>query len=460
MTSSVLREPPGVRDRVRASGPPKARLRTTSGMGMMPMTSPEGASTQMPPEPTHHTRPAVSTLRPSGTPGAAEDMSQKTRLLLKRPSGATSKARIRRWVQTAPRASSSKQRSSSRLIATYRRDSSGENASPLGYSHASVARWTWPWGSIRNTPAKPISRCAAGRLSSGSVKKRLPSERQTTSFGLLNRLPCQRSAMVVTVPAASIRVIHRWSAPSHMMRRPCRSSVQPWPSPVCSRTTVTALSAGSQRNSRLPARSTQVTYPPACHSGPSVRPQPVVSRVGSIAVRTWDRDAAMVDLLPGCFLGYRWAHVASPFQGEHTIVTCLQIDIFDIGSCRVNALHVDFIALFRRGLLRVLAGDVDKRTRGAHGHQAVPHAFVNKGHLTWLDDKRCGMVIVKGRGTRIGARTVWGRGDHQDHRALHRDERLVIRKMDRQLGDLVGVGTSPHLEHFHGHTTVVGVGVD
>jgi len=32
--------------------------------------------------------------------------------------------------------------------------------------------------------------------------------------------------------------------------------------------------------------------------------------------------------------------------------------------------------------------------------------------------------------------------------------------MDRQLGDLVGVGTPPHLEHFHGHTTVVGVGVD
>jgi hypothetical protein len=90
----------------------------------------------------------------------------------------------------------------------------------------------------------------------------------------------------------------------------------------------------------------------------------------------------------------------------------------------------------------------------------VPHAFVNKGYLTRLNHKCCGMVIVKGRGTRIGARTVWGRGDHQDHRALHRDERLVIRKMDRQLGDLVGVGTSPHLEHFHGHTTVVGVEVD
>src|SRR5215510_13726726 len=174
MTSSLLREPPGVRYKVRESGPPKARLRTTSGMGMMPMTSPEGAITQMPPEPTQKTRPVVSTLRPSGTPGAADDMSQKTRLWLKLPSGATSKARIRRWVQTAPRASSSKQRSSSRLIATYRIDSSGENASPLGYSHASVARWTWPWGSIRNTPEKPMSRWAAGRRSSGSVKKNAP----------------------------------------------------------------------------------------------------------------------------------------------------------------------------------------------------------------------------------------------------------------------------------------------
>ena len=45
--------------------------------------------------------------------------------------------------------------------------------------------------------------------SPGSVKKMLPSERHTTSFGLLNRLPCQRSAMAVTVPSASIRVMRR-----------------------------------------------------------------------------------------------------------------------------------------------------------------------------------------------------------------------------------------------------------
>ena len=38
-TSSVLSEPPGVRYNVRKSGPPKARLRTTSGIRITPMTS-------------------------------------------------------------------------------------------------------------------------------------------------------------------------------------------------------------------------------------------------------------------------------------------------------------------------------------------------------------------------------------------------------------------------------------
>ena len=139
LTSSLAREPRVVRYRVRKSGPPKARLRTTSGIRSDAMTSPDGAITQMPPEPTQNTRPLVSTFIPSGTPGAAEDISQNTRLLLRVPSGATSNARMRRCGQTSPRSASWKQRSSSRLIATYRTDSSGENASPLGYSH----RW-WP----------------------------------------------------------------------------------------------------------------------------------------------------------------------------------------------------------------------------------------------------------------------------------------------------------------------------
>src|SRR5207302_1959951 len=82
-TSSVLSELPGVRYNIRKSGPPKARFRTTSGVRITPITSPDGAITQMPPEPTQNTRPAVSTLRPSGTPGSAEDISQNIRLLLR-----------------------------------------------------------------------------------------------------------------------------------------------------------------------------------------------------------------------------------------------------------------------------------------------------------------------------------------------------------------------------------------
>jgi hypothetical protein len=144
VTTRVVRDPPGGRDRVRQSDPPKAKWRTTSGLGTMPMTSPEGAITQRPPEPMHHTRLAVSTVSPSGTPGAAEALAQTTQWWRRLPSGATAKARIRRCVQTSPRASSWKPRSSSRLSATYWIDASGEHASPLGYAHASVARWTWP----------------------------------------------------------------------------------------------------------------------------------------------------------------------------------------------------------------------------------------------------------------------------------------------------------------------------
>src|SRR2546426_12827011 len=83
-----------------------------------------------------------------------------------------------------------------------------------------------------------------------------------------------------------------------MSSRPWRSRVHPFPSPVCSRTTVT-WPCGSQRRSRLPARSTKVTEPSACQSGPSVRPQPVVSTVGSVDRRIVDRFSGIVDLLGG-----------------------------------------------------------------------------------------------------------------------------------------------------------------
>jgi hypothetical protein len=83
-----------------------------------------------------------------------------------------------------------------------------------------------------------------------------------------------------------------------MMSRPWRSRVQPLPSPVRSRTTRT-WPLVSQRSSRLPATSTHVTEPAACHSGPSVRPQPVVSRVGSVESRMLDRCSGIGPLL-GC----------------------------------------------------------------------------------------------------------------------------------------------------------------
>src|ERR671919_2614605 len=118
LTSIFHRDDPGVMYKVRKSGPPKARLRVTSAVRTTPTTSPEGSITQNPPEPTQKTRPWLSTFMPSGTPGSAEDMSQKTRLLLRVPSGATSKALIFQWWHTAPCCSSSKHRSSSRLMAT------------------------------------------------------------------------------------------------------------------------------------------------------------------------------------------------------------------------------------------------------------------------------------------------------------------------------------------------------
>jgi hypothetical protein len=62
------------------------------------------------------------------------------------------------------------------------------------------------------------------------------------------------------------------------------------------RTTVT-WPVGSQRRSRPSARSTKVTEPSACQSGPSVAPQPVVSNVGSVDSSSVDRFSGIVDLL-------------------------------------------------------------------------------------------------------------------------------------------------------------------
>ena len=114
-------------------------FRVTSGVGRMPARRPSGSTIHTPPEPVHQTRPAVSTFIPSGTPGASDPISIRMRLPLNVPSAATSKARMRRFGQNSPRSSRSKSAASARLMATYNTDSSGDSASPLVYSHSSVA---------------------------------------------------------------------------------------------------------------------------------------------------------------------------------------------------------------------------------------------------------------------------------------------------------------------------------
>ncbi|MCY1237667.1 hypothetical protein D9M72_503750 [compost metagenome] len=53
-----------------------------------------------------------------------------------------------------------------------------------------------------------------------------PSERTTTSFGELSRLPFQRSAMVTMLPSCSVRLTRRLPC-SQVTSRPCRSVVLP-----------------------------------------------------------------------------------------------------------------------------------------------------------------------------------------------------------------------------------------
>ena len=52
----------------RRSSPPQTRLPDTSGVSMMPSSSPDGASTQIPPRAVHHTLPSASHSIPSGLP--------------------------------------------------------------------------------------------------------------------------------------------------------------------------------------------------------------------------------------------------------------------------------------------------------------------------------------------------------------------------------------------------------
>ena len=166
LTRKLYSEVPGVVYTVRKSGPPKAMFRGTSGPLMIPRCVPSGSKTQIPPDPVQKILPRRSTFIPSGTPFSADAILANTRLLLRVPSTATSNALILRCTQISPFSSSSKHTWLSRLIATYRTDSSGEKAKPFGYSHSLVATEIWPSGAIRKTPAKSYSRWASGNRNS------------------------------------------------------------------------------------------------------------------------------------------------------------------------------------------------------------------------------------------------------------------------------------------------------
>ena len=55
------------------SGPPQARLATSSGTRTLPISSPEGAYTHTPPGPVHQTLPRELHFMPSGRPGSRSD---------------------------------------------------------------------------------------------------------------------------------------------------------------------------------------------------------------------------------------------------------------------------------------------------------------------------------------------------------------------------------------------------
>ena len=66
-----------------------------------------------------------------------------------------------------------------------------------------------------------------GRPNGGSVNQTLPSERQTTSFGLFSRRPSNESAITVASPCGFTRRIRRFPC-WHITSRPSGSNVSPF----------------------------------------------------------------------------------------------------------------------------------------------------------------------------------------------------------------------------------------
>src|SRR3954447_10366072 len=87
-------------------------------------------------------------------------------------------------------------------------------------------------GSRQKTYFLSSSRCCPlGNPYGGSVNQTVPSDFTTTSFGELKRFSSNRSTSTRTVPSFSLTTTRRRD-PSHVTRRPCKSSVLPLqPSP-------------------------------------------------------------------------------------------------------------------------------------------------------------------------------------------------------------------------------------
>jgi len=124
-------KPTYVRSKTVSAGPARRKQNFTacSGHPMMPTRSPSGAITQMPPGPVQYTRPMLSTFKPSGMPGSAPSFISAKML---RPTMLPAASSLIPWMYC-----------DERVFATYIVRSSGDSASPFGYSqcreHAQAA---------------------------------------------------------------------------------------------------------------------------------------------------------------------------------------------------------------------------------------------------------------------------------------------------------------------------------
>ncbi len=117
----------------------------------------------------------------------------------------------------------------------------------------------------------------------GSVNQMEPSDRHTTSFGELSRLPSKLSAITVMLPSYSVRVTRRVRC-SQVSSRPCLSRVSPFELLAGCRNTLTCPVGSSHRMILLFGMSLHSRYRPSPNqTGPSAQRMP--SAIRSIFAR-------------------------------------------------------------------------------------------------------------------------------------------------------------------------------